>query len=162
MARRAASRRATLAAALVLLLAAAAAAAVTFTLSSTAGVRGVPTGITDAKFPGPVVSRDPLVPPFLVFDAVDRRVTAATSTTPQTVTWPTWKCSVRADAILGIEQGRDEYADYVILCVIAPLDLDAVAGPQFLPVRGDLDRVLAIVAKTTGTRRIDVTFEETR
>jgi hypothetical protein len=138
-------------------------AAATFTLAGTAGVRPVPTGVTQAKFPPPLVARDPLVTPILVFDAVRRVETAAAAPAPPVVTWPTWRCAVRADAIVRVEQGTDEQAEYLRVYLAAPAtDNGLVLEGQVVLVRGDLDTVLGVLAQTTGTRRVDVTFAEAR
>lgn len=143
----------------VLALVALAIAAVTFSLSGTAGVRTWPAGITDAKFPGPPVARDELVPQLLVFDAVNLDV----ASTPSAPKWRTWKCALRADRIVRIEQGQDEFTEYLRIGLIEPPFENPMLFDEFsLYVRGDLDRVVAIVARVTGTRRVDATFDEAR
>jgi len=151
-------------------------AGLSFTLKPDAGVQGAVVGITQAKFPPPGVARDPIVHPYITFSAVDFDMVGASPAIPGTATtqpvpavlgvktWKSWNRTVRADVIVGTEEGQDEYAGYVAVYTFCPLDMKSAAvieGDVFY-VRGEKKTIDAILAQTTGTKVIAATFDETR
>jgi hypothetical protein len=150
-------------------------AGLAFTLTPDAGVQGAVTGITQAKFPPPAVQRDPIVHPFITFTCVDFETTPAPAGGGMTMsdpnapapgavkTWKSWRRSVRADTITGIEEGLGDYAGYTAVYTSCEFDVNLkVPEGDLFYVRGDKKAIDAIVAQVTGTRVINATFDETR
>lgn len=137
-------------------------AGLTFALAPDAGVAGVPTGITQARFPPPGVARDSLVAPFLQFECVNFDIVKGNPTadppTQDTKVWHSWKRSIDATEIVAVEECTvEETPDFVGYVQIRLRD------PDDAPiVRGDFDRIQAILAQTTGRKTIRATFTETR
>ena len=139
--------------AVLLAFAAVAWAALSFNLSTTSGVKPVPVGITATKFPPPLPLRDPVAPPYIEFDRVDGDLVG----TPPAMVYNSWKWTIRADRIVSIEDCQDpNFKGYLEIHVAD----DVEDGPVM--VRGDLARVQAIIAQTTGTRTIAASFDEVK
>lgn len=156
-------------------------AGLSFTLTPDAGVQGGVVGITQAKFPAPGVQRDPIVAPLLTFTCVDFEMKpapaaggmtmtdpnapppAAAPSTSTVKTWKSWKRTVRADTITGIEEGLGDYVGYTAIYTSCEFDINLkVPEGDLFYVRGDKKTIDAIVAQVTGTRVISATFDETR
>ena len=161
---------------LIVVSAAAYAAGVTFKFSPDAGATKPPTGLTDALFPQPRASRDPIIPTAMIFDVVQSEPTPAVAEVPATSTSPAipakpagWLYTarrVRLDpwSIYSVEAGQDEMQGYTRLLVAGgAVDNGLTMEASIYYVRGDFPTISALIDKMRGANpAVNVTFTEQR